>query len=73
MALLLLVMALLSLKVEVPYDLIRGFLKRFETKGQHPDDLKIQAKVERIGIFDMGRAGVATSRVLQVRLPSQVI
>jgi len=68
-----LILAPLSRKAEELYDPICDFLKRFETKGQHPDDLPIQTKGERIGIFGMGRVGVAAYRNLQSRFPGQVI
>ncbi len=68
-----LIMAPLSRKAEALYDPISDFLKRFETAGQHPDDLPIQTKGERIGIFDMGRVGVAAYSTLQDRFPGQVI
>lgn len=68
-----LIMAPLSRKAEELYDLISDFLKRFETKGQHPDDLPIQNNGERIGIFGMGRVGVAVYRSLHSRFPGQVI
>jgi glutathione-regulated potassium-efflux system ancillary protein KefC len=68
-----LIMAPLSRKAEALYDPISDFLKRFETAGQHPDDLPIQTKGERIGIFGMGRVGVAAYSKLQDRFPGQVI
>jgi predicted Kef-type K+ transport protein len=68
-----LIMAPLSRKAEELYDPLSEFLQRFETKGQHPDDLPIQIKGERIGIFGMGRVGVAAYRALQDRFPGQVI
>ena len=68
-----LIMAPLVRKAEALYDPISDFLKRFETAGQHPDDLPIQTKGERIGIFGMGRVGVAAYKRLQHRFPGQVI
>ncbi|MFT4900885.1 MAG: glutathione-regulated potassium-efflux system ancillary protein KefC [Lentimonas sp.] len=63
----------LSRKAEQLYDPISDFLKRFETRGQHPDDLPIQTKGERIAIFGMGRVGVATYKSLEKRFPHKVI
>lgn len=68
-----LIMAPLARKAEELYDPLSEYLKRFETKGQHPDDLPIQTNGERIGIFGMGRVGVAVYRSLQERFPGQVI
>jgi len=68
-----LIVAPLSRKAEELYDPISDFLKRFETKGLHPDDLPIQNNGERIAIFGMGRVGVAVYRRLQDRFPGQVI
>ena len=68
-----LLVAPLSRKADQLCDPISGFLKRFETKGQHPDDLPIQTDGERIGIFGMGRVGIAAYKNLQQRLPGKVI
>lgn len=68
-----LLIAPLSRKADQLYDPISGFLKRFETKGQHPDDLPIQTAGERIGIFGMGRVGIAAYKNLQKRFPGKVI
>jgi predicted Kef-type K+ transport protein len=68
-----LVVAPLTRKADRLYDPISNFLKRFETKGRHPDDLPIQTAGERIGIFGMGRVGIAAYRTLQKRFPGKVI
>ena len=43
-----LIAAPLSRKADELYDPICHFLKRFETKGKHPDDLPLQTAGERI-------------------------
>ena len=68
-----LIAAPLCRKAELLYDPISNFLKRFETKGQHPDDLPIETQGERIAIFGMGRVGVAAYRALSERFPGKVI
>ncbi|WP_221031661.1 cation:proton antiporter family protein [Actomonas aquatica] len=68
-----LLVAPLTRKADELYDPISNFLKKFETKGQHPDDLPIQTAGERIGIFGMGRVGIAAYRTLQHRFPGKVI
>ncbi|MEM1222111.1 MAG: cation:proton antiporter family protein [Verrucomicrobiota bacterium] len=68
-----LLLAPLSRKADQLYDPISDFLKRFETKGQHPDDLPIQTEGQRIGIFGMGRVGIAAYRNLHDRFPDKVI
>jgi glutathione-regulated potassium-efflux system ancillary protein KefC len=68
-----LLVAPFSRRAEELYDPISGFLKRFETKGQHPDDLPIETKGERIAIFGMGRVGVMAYKNLQSRFPGRVI
>jgi glutathione-regulated potassium-efflux system ancillary protein KefC len=60
-------------RAEELYDPISGFLKRFETAGQHPDDLPIQTNGERIAIFGMGRVGLVAYKNLQSRFPGRVI
>lgn len=68
-----LIAAPLCRKAELLYDPISEFLKRFETKGQHPDDLPIETQGERIAIFGMGRVGVAAYKSLSERFPGKVI
>jgi len=68
-----LLIAPFSRRAEELYDPISDFLKRFETKGQHPDDLPIESKGERIAIFGMGRVGVVAYKNLQARFPGRVI
>ncbi len=60
-------------RAEELYDPISDFLKRFETAGQHPDDLPIETKGERIAIFGMGRVGLVAYKNLQARFPGRVI
>lgn len=68
-----LIVAPLSRRAEELYDPISDFLKRFETAGQHPDDLPIQTNGERIAIFGMGRVGLAAYNSLQTKFPGRVI
>ena len=68
-----LLIAPLSRRAEELYDPISEFLKRFETAGQHPDDLPIETNGERIAIFGMGRVGLAAYRNLNERFPGRVI
>lgn len=68
-----LLVAPLSRRAEELYDPISEFLKRFETKGKHPDELPIESKGERIAIFGMGRVGLVAYKNLQVRFPGRVI
>jgi predicted Kef-type K+ transport protein len=68
-----LILAPLTRKADQLYDPISDFLKRFETKGQHPDDLPIQTAGERIAIFGMGRVGIAAYRSLKEYFPGKVI
>jgi len=55
------------------YEPRRKFLKRFETKGTHPDDLPIHLGESRIAIFGMGRVGIEAYRYLSLRYPGKVI
>lgn len=68
-----LIVAPLRRKADGLYDPICNILKRFETKGRHPDDLPIQTAGERIAIFGMGRVGVAAYQTLSQRFPGKVI
>jgi glutathione-regulated potassium-efflux system ancillary protein KefC len=68
-----LLVAPLSRKADELYNSISDFLKRFETKGQHPDDLLIQTDGERMGIFGKGRVGIAAYKSLHRRFPGKVI
>jgi len=68
-----LIVAPLTRRAEELYDPISGALQRFETAGQHPDDLPIQTNGERIAIFGMGRVGLAAYKSLQARFPGRVI
>lgn len=63
----------LGRRAEELYDPISDFLKRFETKGRHPDDLPIRTNGERIAIFGMGRMGLSAYQRLGERFPGQVI
>ena len=60
-------------RAEELYDPISDFLKRFETKGTHPDDLPIETRGERIAIFGMGRVGLMAYKNLDRRFPERVI
>ena len=68
-----LVLAPLTRKAEQMYDPLSERLKRFETAGQHPDDLPIETDGERIAIFGMGRVGLAAYQHLDARYPNSVI
>lgn len=68
-----LVAAPLNRRAELLYDPISDFLKRWETKGRHRDDLPVIENGERIAIFGMGRVGMAVYHVLEQRFPGQVI
>ncbi|MEO0511048.1 MAG: cation:proton antiporter family protein [Verrucomicrobiota bacterium] len=68
-----LIAAPLSRKGEGIYEPRRKFLKGFETKGTHPDDLPIDIGSHRIAIFGMGRVGISAYRYLQERFPGKVI
>jgi len=68
-----LIISPLSRRAEELYDPISDFLKRFETKGRHPDDLPIATAGERIAIFGMGRVGLSAYQRLGERFPGQVI
>lgn len=68
-----LIVAPLYRKGEQVYEPRRKFLKRFETKGTHPDDLPIDLGEHRIAIFGMGRVGVEAYRYLSLRYPGKVI
>lgn len=68
-----LIAAPLTRKGEALYEPRRQLLKRFETKGVHPDDLPIDIGPHRIAIFGMGRVGVAAYRYLNDRFPGKVI
>ncbi|WP_411827211.1 cation:proton antiporter [Luteolibacter sp. AS25] len=68
-----LILAPVSRRSEEIYDPISDFLKRFQTRGRHPDDLPIQNKGERIAIFGMGRVGTVAYQRLNERYPGRVI
>lgn len=68
-----LIVSPLQRKGEQIYEPRRKFLKRFETKGTHPDDLPIHLGEHRIAIFGMGRVGVEAYRYLSQRYPGKVI
>jgi predicted Kef-type K+ transport protein len=68
-----LVAAPLNRRAELLYDPISDFLRRWETKGRHRDDLPVIENGERIAIFGMGRVGMAVYHVLEQRFPGQVI
>ncbi|BCX46753.1 sodium/proton-potassium antiporter [Haloferula helveola] len=68
-----LIVAPLMRRSERLYDPISGWLKRFETKGRHRDDLPVRENGESIAIFGMGRVGMAAYHELETRYPGQVI
>jgi len=68
-----LVLAPMARRAEELYDPVSDFLKKFETRGRHPDDLPIQTQGERIAIFGMGRVGIAAYLRLSQRFPGKVI
>lgn len=68
-----LILSPLSRQAEELYDPIGEPLKRYETKGQHPDDLPIDIGEARIAIFGMGRVGLSAYRHLQECFPNRVI
>ena len=68
-----LIVAPLYRKGEQVYEPRRKFLKRYETKGTHPDDLPFDLGEHRIAIFGMGRVGVEAYRYLSQRYPGKVI
>lgn len=68
-----LIVAPLNRRAERLYDPISDWLKRFETKGRHPDDLPVRENGEQIAIFGMGRVGLATYHALEARYPGRVI
>jgi hypothetical protein len=68
-----LIIAPLNRRAERLYDPISDWLKRFESKGRHPDDLPVRENGEQIAIFGMGRVGLATYHELERRYPGRVI
>lgn len=68
-----LIAAPLNRNAEALYDAYGSFLKKFETRGTHPDDLPIETKDERIAIFGMGRVGSAAYDSLCERFPGGII
>ena len=68
-----LIVAPLSRRAERLYDPISDWLKRFETKGRHRDDLPVREKGEQIAIFGMGRVGLSAYHALERRYPGRVI
>ena len=68
-----LIVAPLSRRAEKLYDPISDWLKRFESKGRHPDDLPVRENGEQIAIFGMGRVGLAAYHALEQRYPGRVI
>lgn len=65
--------AQLNRRAEELYDPISDYLKRWETRGRHRDDLPVIENGERIAIFGMGRVGMAAYYALESRFPDQVI
>jgi hypothetical protein len=68
-----LIVAPLNRRAGSLYDPISDWLKRFETKGRHRDDLPIRENGEQIAIFGMGRVGLAAYHALERRYPGRVI
>jgi len=68
-----LIIAPLNRRAERLYDPLSNWLKRFETKGRHRDDLPVRENGEQIAIFGMGRVGLATYHALEGRFPGRVI
>jgi len=68
-----LVLSPLSRQAEKLYDPISDFLKRFETAGQHPDDLPLDLGGARIAIFGMGRVGRAAYEHLHAQYPDALV
>ncbi|MEO0447432.1 MAG: NAD-binding protein, partial [Verrucomicrobiota bacterium] len=68
-----LIAAPLNRRAEAMYDPFSGWLKRWERRGRHKDDLPILAKGERIAIFGMGRVGLAAYHALEAQYPGHVI
>jgi hypothetical protein len=63
----------LNRRAEALYDPISDWLRRFETKGRHPDDLPVRNRGERIAIFGMGRVGQSAYSALERRFPGRII
>lgn len=63
----------LNRRAENLYDPLSDFLRKLETRGQHPDDLPVLGGNERIAIFGMGRVGQAAFHILEGRFPGRVI
>ncbi|MAS92328.1 MAG: hypothetical protein CMO55_03960 [Verrucomicrobiales bacterium] len=68
-----LIAAPLYRRAEELYDPISDPLKKWERKGNHPDDIPAIANGERVAIFGMGRVGLAAYHALEARFPGQVI
>ncbi|MDF1656893.1 MAG: cation:proton antiporter [Verrucomicrobiales bacterium] len=67
------VAAPLNRRAEKLYDPISDFLKKWETKGSHRDDLPAIENGERVAIFGMGRVGMAAYHSLEGRFPGRII
>lgn len=63
----------LNRRAESIYDPISDFLKKWETRGRHRDDLPVIENGERVAIFGMGRVGLVAYHSLESRYPGQVI
>ena len=68
-----LVVAPLSRRAESLYDPISEWLKKFERRGRHRDDLPMIRGRERVAIFGIGRVGLAAYYALEQRFPNHVI
>jgi len=68
-----LIAAPLNRRAEELYDPISEPLKRFQTRGRHPDDLPVRSRGERIAVFGMGRVGLAAYDRLEAMFPEKVI
>lgn len=68
-----LIAAPLNRRAEELYDPISDFLKKWQTRGRHRDDLPAIENGERVAIFGMGRVGLAVYHALEAKFPGQVI
>jgi len=68
-----LVAAPVNRRAESLYDPISDWLKKFERKGRHRDDLPSIQGRERVAIFGIGRVGLAAYHALEHRFPGHVI
>jgi len=60
-------------RAESIYDWLSEWLHRFESEGQHPDDIPVKLNGEFIAIFGMGRVGLSAYKVMARRFAGKVI